>query len=397
MTARGVIVDILSRPDHWKTNSDTMWKRGRRDGPPEAEGRRMMRSAFALLKEVGYMVEVKERNADGTYDTVLHAYDTTDANRGTASGTPAVTIGERDDTAGGNRGTAYGPSVGGTSIERQRTKTEESNQAASPDAFASGMEVEAASQPPIRDDADASSATAGAAAREDDRQAGSANTARRPESLDRRLDRHLRDLGADAVDEMYQDLANDRGIIDWATDAAIRNLGLPLDADPDDEPSGTLTREAVAIALMRLTKPNGGGLTPTVEDLLGDFEWPETRRESPRKQVADKPSRPRTDYFPIAEGADPNMVLHALYAGVNALRPDGRAAIAARFREGKPRIFQECEAAAREQFEDAGATPTPDALTALTIQYGQRHYSGNWPTYLVPDAMKPQAAKSKAS
>lgn len=96
--ARGVLAELLSRPNGWETNADALSERARRHRDGRGEGRRAMRAAFAELEDAGYMVRHKRKGEKGRFVTVLELYDTPD-DRGTARGT-----------------SADGTSVGGTSV-----------------------------------------------------------------------------------------------------------------------------------------------------------------------------------------------------------------------------------------------------------------------------------------
>lgn len=123
-TARGVLVDILSRPPGWQTNADKMVEQAHRERPEHAEGRRVMRSAYAELEALGYLVRSKVRQPDGTIRTEFDVYDVPhDASRGTGSGTSVATSDDAHSPSS-HRGTAYRPSVGGTSLERPSTENE---------------------------------------------------------------------------------------------------------------------------------------------------------------------------------------------------------------------------------------------------------------------------------
>jgi hypothetical protein len=87
--ARGVLAELLSRPNGWETNADALSDRARRRrGDVVGEGRRGLRSAFKELEAVGYMVRRKEQGEKGRFVTVLEVYDTPQ-DRGTADGTSA--------------------------------------------------------------------------------------------------------------------------------------------------------------------------------------------------------------------------------------------------------------------------------------------------------------------
>lgn len=150
--ARGVLVEILSRPDGWETNADALSERARQyRGGKRGEGRRALREAFAELEAAGYMIRRKERGPKGRIVTLMETYDTPQ-NRGTANGmsaptcddvqTPSSDRGTANGTSENHRGTANGtsattsentqtprsdrrtanrPSVSGTSIRRRST------------------------------------------------------------------------------------------------------------------------------------------------------------------------------------------------------------------------------------------------------------------------------------
>ncbi|MFF2852638.1 hypothetical protein ACFVT5_41055 [Streptomyces sp. NPDC058001] len=87
--ARGVLAELLSRPEGWETNADALSDRARRHrGDVVGEGRRGLRSAFAELEAAGYIIRRKEKAARGRFVTVLEVYDIPQ-DRGTARGTSA--------------------------------------------------------------------------------------------------------------------------------------------------------------------------------------------------------------------------------------------------------------------------------------------------------------------
>lgn len=101
--ARGVLSELLSRPNGWETNADALSDRARRRrGDIVGEGRRGLRSAFKELEAAGYMVRRKEQGEKGRFITVLEVYDTPQ-DRGTGRGTSASVT------------SVDGPSAAGTS------------------------------------------------------------------------------------------------------------------------------------------------------------------------------------------------------------------------------------------------------------------------------------------
>lgn len=107
--ARGVLAELLSRPDKWETNADALSERARRNRDIVGEGRRGMRSAFAELESAGYMIRRREKSANGRYSTVLEVYDLPQ-HRGTARGTSAggTSVSGTSATGTSTRSTDYG-------------------------------------------------------------------------------------------------------------------------------------------------------------------------------------------------------------------------------------------------------------------------------------------------
>ncbi|WP_371497718.1 helix-turn-helix domain-containing protein [Kitasatospora sp. NBC_00374] len=68
-TARGLLVDLLSRPDGWREDGRAM-----ADSSPQ--GRGAVRRALKELAEAGYYRVVKVRRADGTIRSEAHVFDT---------------------------------------------------------------------------------------------------------------------------------------------------------------------------------------------------------------------------------------------------------------------------------------------------------------------------------
>jgi len=67
--ARGVLLDILSRPDNWRVSADSLARTG-------SEGRHAILTALKELREAGYMRTEKLRKENGQFETVSIVYDT---------------------------------------------------------------------------------------------------------------------------------------------------------------------------------------------------------------------------------------------------------------------------------------------------------------------------------
>jgi hypothetical protein len=81
--ARGILVEILSRPDGWETTADRLMEQARMyRGEKRGEGRRAIRAAFAELETCGYMHRVRQRDAKGRYTTTVYVTDVPTEYRG---------------------------------------------------------------------------------------------------------------------------------------------------------------------------------------------------------------------------------------------------------------------------------------------------------------------------
>jgi hypothetical protein len=80
-TARGLLVDLLSRPDGWRED-------GRRMADTSPQGRCAVAKTLRELARAGYYHVVKIRRPDGTFRTETHVYDTPTA---AATGEPPNT------------------------------------------------------------------------------------------------------------------------------------------------------------------------------------------------------------------------------------------------------------------------------------------------------------------
>lgn len=67
--ARGILIEILSRPDNWETSADALAASG-------PDGRTAVLSGLRELREAGYLTTVRQRLEDGTFNTVSTVYDT---------------------------------------------------------------------------------------------------------------------------------------------------------------------------------------------------------------------------------------------------------------------------------------------------------------------------------
>jgi hypothetical protein len=73
--ARGLLTELLSRPDDWETTADAIWARARRERDKPGEGRDRIRADFAELESAGYLRRERKRGPRGRIVTELHIYD----------------------------------------------------------------------------------------------------------------------------------------------------------------------------------------------------------------------------------------------------------------------------------------------------------------------------------
>jgi hypothetical protein len=105
--ARGILVELLSRPSGWETNADALSERARRHrGDTVGEGRRALRAAFKELEAAGYMLRRREKSEKGRIVTLLEVFDV-----------PQDGMPRGSDRGTGDRGTAGGTSASGMSVD----------------------------------------------------------------------------------------------------------------------------------------------------------------------------------------------------------------------------------------------------------------------------------------
>ena len=73
--ARGVLAEILSRPDDWSTTADQLWHRARHARGKAGEGRNTMRALFTELEAAGYVHRQRYRAHHGRMVTETHVFD----------------------------------------------------------------------------------------------------------------------------------------------------------------------------------------------------------------------------------------------------------------------------------------------------------------------------------
>jgi len=120
--ARGILVELLSRPDGWEITCDEMWQASVAKHGKASPGRRAFRAAFAELKEYGYLTASRELLEGGKYGTVLtltniSAVQTDVPHGGTSErpGTTGIPAGGTDVPHGGTSEDVTDIPAGGTS------------------------------------------------------------------------------------------------------------------------------------------------------------------------------------------------------------------------------------------------------------------------------------------
>jgi hypothetical protein len=114
--ARGILVELLSRPDGWEATADDMWRASVAKHGKNSPGRRAFRAAFAELKEHGYLTANRELLEGGKFATVLTL---TNVSAVQADVPPAGTSdrpAETEETAGGTDVPHAGTSEGSPDV-----------------------------------------------------------------------------------------------------------------------------------------------------------------------------------------------------------------------------------------------------------------------------------------
>ena len=93
--ARGILAELLSRPDGWEATADDMWRASFAKHGKASPGRRAFRAAFAELKEHGYLTSERIALPNHKHGTTLAITDIpagrTDVPHGGTSAPPAKT------------------------------------------------------------------------------------------------------------------------------------------------------------------------------------------------------------------------------------------------------------------------------------------------------------------
>lgn len=94
--ARGILAELLSRPDGWEATADDMWRASVAIHGKDSPGRRQFRAAFAELKAHGYLTASTEPIGGGRHATVLTLTDVPQAGTSVRPGNSPNTAGETD-------------------------------------------------------------------------------------------------------------------------------------------------------------------------------------------------------------------------------------------------------------------------------------------------------------
>ena len=129
--ARGILVELLSRPDGWEATADDMWRASVAKHGKASPGRRAFRAAFAELKEYGYLTAERTILTSGQHGTILAITDIpagrTDVPHGGTSAPPAKTDVSPAHTDVPHAGTSESPTdvphAGTSSIENELPNT----------------------------------------------------------------------------------------------------------------------------------------------------------------------------------------------------------------------------------------------------------------------------------
>jgi hypothetical protein len=76
--ARGVLAEMLSRPDDWSVRSDAIWRHAQAERGKDGEGRDALRRSFTQFELAGYLYRERRRAGRGRFVTELHLFDSPD-------------------------------------------------------------------------------------------------------------------------------------------------------------------------------------------------------------------------------------------------------------------------------------------------------------------------------
>ncbi|WP_158710205.1 hypothetical protein [Streptomyces katrae] len=142
--ARGILVELLSRPDGWKTTCDDMWQASVAKHGKDSPGRRQFRAAFAELKKYGYLQSERELLEGGLHATVLVVQDVSAAQPDVPHAGTSVPPAQTQETAGQSDVPHGGTSEGATDVPDAGTSerpAETGIDAAQPDVPPTGTSV----------------------------------------------------------------------------------------------------------------------------------------------------------------------------------------------------------------------------------------------------------------
>ena len=139
--ARGILAELLSRPDGWKATADEMWRASVAKHGKASPGRRQFRAAFAELKQWGYLNTELEPLKGGQVGTILIVTDVPHAGTSARPADSSETAGQTDVPHGGTSEAATDVPDGGTS-ERPAETPESAGQTDVPDGGTSASPAE---------------------------------------------------------------------------------------------------------------------------------------------------------------------------------------------------------------------------------------------------------------
>jgi hypothetical protein len=113
--ARGILVELLSRPDGWEVTADGMWQASVAKHGKASPGRRVFRAAFAELKEYGYLTAGREPLPGGRHATILMLTDVPQAGTSVRPAETSNIPAQTDVPQGGTSENATDVPAGGTS------------------------------------------------------------------------------------------------------------------------------------------------------------------------------------------------------------------------------------------------------------------------------------------
>lgn len=209
------------------------------------------------------------------------------------------------------------------------------------------------------------------------------------------LGAYLKNLGTDAIDEMYWDLDATKGdLLKWTRKRARKDLSVP-DGTWPDESDDDLTLKAVEIAIYTLRKRSYAEFGEVVEGWLNDFEWPPEKDAPEAAQGAtDGPLRYRhSPGFLYSGTSDPDACLARIHGAIDRMPSTELAESLKLFDAHRSEILANCRAVAAKtatlRADNGQDRQTLHAAAEYWRDWHRDKPQTKWPKFVVPAELHP--------